>query len=90
MNFENKVYKQSGLYYSRIIASWNNSLQKTLKRYPERLRFIEGERGMFLRWLEHIGIADEDVQAELWEMKVNGKLELEIDAENFIKNYNPY
>ena len=68
---ENKKFND--VHYSRFIASWRNAGGKYFD-------------GAFEDWLKSYGLSDSEVR-EVVEMATCGKLELEVDAENFIKNY---
>lgn len=68
---ENKKFND--VHYSRFIASWRNAGGKY---------FDEA----FEDWLKSYGLSDSEVR-EVVNIAIIGKLELEVDAENFIKNY---
>lgn len=74
MNWENKNYE--GIYYSRFIASWINAGGG---RSP----------GVFRKWLKSLIINEKHIPDEIiTEIKFlyeNGKLELELNAEQFLK-----
>ena len=69
--FENKVAKDTYVYYSRFIASFIKAGGKI------------SYRGEFRDWLEHLGLNKEDIDA-ICNMATNGKLELEHDAKYFL------
>ncbi len=72
--FENKLYK--GIHATRYIASWRNAGG----------RWFAYE---FRDWLRSLGLTDDEIR-EIWNIAVNGKLELENSAERFIKELPPY
>ena len=76
-NWENKVV--GDLYYSRVIASWVKACRQSW------IRPFFGDS--FREWMRSIGIPDEDAN-NIYEMANNGKLELEISAQNWIKKHN--
>lgn len=69
--FENKSYK--GIYYSRFVASWTNTIGKT--------------NWAFKAWLHHLTIdgepIPEDIIQEIYDYGTNGKLELETNAKRW-------
>lgn len=69
--FENGKVKATGIHYSRYIASWNN---------------VGGTYG-FEEWLESMSEITENERRDILEMQMNGKLELEINAKEFIKKH---
>lgn len=71
--FENKNYE--GIYYSRFVASYTNKGGKTDWKFKE--------------WLKELVIngnqIPEEVIKEIYDYATNGKLELEMNAEAFLK-----
>lgn len=74
--FENKMDKKFGVYYSRWIASW--------VRKGGSLSMRDGESYYLRKWLEHMGLDEEDVRGICF-LADNGKLELEEKARTFIR-----
>ena len=70
-NLENKSC--NGIQYSRYIASWINS---------DGI----GSSVYITDWLESLGL-DKDTIREIEDMYMNGKLELELDAKEFIRSH---
>jgi hypothetical protein len=68
---ENK--KLGDVHYSRVIASWT-------QKYPGHVYFGE----TFKDWLRNLGATEVQV-SDIYEMATCGRLELEFDAERFIK-----
>ena len=68
---ENKKFND--VHYSRFIASWRNAGGKYFD-------------GAFEDWLKSYGLSDSEVR-EVVDMAIIGKLELEWNAADFIKNY---
>jgi hypothetical protein len=67
---ENKK-TQNGIHYSRFIASWVNAGGTDWGEY-------------FAKWLAENGCTEEDIHA-IQEMRMTGKLELEVGAKQFMK-----
>lgn len=78
-DFTNKRFE--GIEYSRIVASWNNA---TIGKFKYHYK----EREAFREWLKILKINDknlpDDVIRDIWDMKYNGKLEVETHVEKFI------
>ena len=73
-NWQNNEEKQSGILYSRFIASWiivGGPLQTI------------NDLNMFKDWLRSLKLDEEDVH-NISEMASNGKLELQTNAKHFI------
>lgn len=73
-NWQNNGEKQSGILYSRFIASWiivGGPLQTI------------NDLNMFKDWLRSLKLDEEDVH-NISEMASNGKLELQTNAKHFI------
>lgn len=64
-----------GIYYSRYIASWAN----------EGGTFQHEGLWDFKDWLKSLGLDDEEI-IEIAFLANNGKLELEVNAKEFMKN----
>lgn len=77
-NWENNVVGDR-LYYSRIIASWVKASRQT-----KALPFF-GDN--FREWMASIGVPEDDIN-NIFMMANNGKLELEISAQNWIRKHN--
>lgn len=78
--FDNKkIYLdcvKSEVHYSRIIASFRN-----VGGYIDEMDYDE-----FAKWLISLGIDDICTIADIVELAANGKMELEINAANFLKS----
>lgn len=68
---ENKKVKATGIHYSRYIASWRNC----------------GDKYGFEEWLETMPEITEDERRDIKEMYMCGKLELECNIREFLKNF---
>lgn len=81
--FENKLFE--GIHYSRFIASWYRSGGKRICSHVDS----EKRPNDFVRWLKTLRVNDrelpEDVINDILEMATNGKMELEFNAYNYIK-----
>lgn len=73
IEFENGTY--NGIYYSRFIASWVRKGGKLETGH---------DISMFRSWLKHLGLGDLAIDRITF-LSTNGKLELEYDAERFLK-----
>ena len=76
--FENKVI-EGYTYATRFIMSWVRSggkFDKSGKGY-----------GDFRKWLESLKLDSEDIEAIMF-LALNGKLELEVSAKNYMANLN--
>ena len=69
---ENKKAKNTGIHYSRYIASWERV--GGFRVYDER----------FEEWLRLEGLTDDEIQ-DVREMATMGKMELEKSADEFIR-----
>lgn len=82
-NFENSTFE--GIHYSRIIASWYNVGGKRIRSHVDS----EKRPNDFVRWLRTLSIngrnIPEDVIHDILEMASNGKMELEFEAYNYMK-----
>jgi hypothetical protein len=76
--FENKLI--NGIHASRYIASWQRAGGAPLY-YGEDI-------DDFRVWLSSLGLSSEDVEF-IVRLATNGKLELEKDAEKYIRNLPP-
>lgn len=80
--FENKkIYigcVDQNVPYSRIIASYRNA-----GGYIENMDYDD-----FVEWLGSLGITDGYTVADIVELAINGKIELEHNAEMFLKYKN--
>lgn len=72
-NWENKRTETHGIPYSRYIASW---AKKGNGYFSNK----------FWSWLESIGLTKVEVD-EIREMATNGKLELELSIEEYLKTH---
>jgi hypothetical protein len=76
--FENKNYE--GIYYSRFVASYCRSGGSLENR----------KCWLFKEWLEQLIINEkpipQDIVKEIYDYGINGKMELEFDAYEFLKN----
>lgn len=74
--FENKVTTY-GIHYTRYVASWMKSGGSIYRR------------GLFQKWLkECCKLTDREIY-EITNLAMNGKLELEVSAEQYLKARDP-
>lgn len=70
---ENKKVAATGIHYSRYIASWRKC----------------GAGYGFEDWLESMPEITEEERRDISEMWMTGKLELECNIREFLKNFKP-
>lgn len=71
--FENKKDSVQGIHYSRFIASFAKAGGNVLNRDE------------FGDWLDHLGFLNEDEVLDILDIATCGKIELELDANIFLK-----
>lgn len=71
--FENMKDKKNNVHYSRYIASF--------KEAGGSVRSL-----LFKDWLRHLELDDVDVDS-IWNLAINGKMELTDDASEFIREH---
>lgn len=69
--YENKMSSQ-GIYYSRYIASWENS------------HGYGHSDSLFKEWLESVGLGEDEIEEVVF-LRRNGKMELENSVNEFLK-----
>lgn len=72
-NYENKIDKNSGINYTRYIASWLNATHDSYL----------GPESNFESWLRYLNLDDDDITNILY-LARNGKLELEQYAKKYM------
>lgn len=76
MDWENKII--NGIHATRYIVSWVKFAGYNFGRI----------NGPFWKWLESVGVTDEDDLYLIYRLATNGKMELESSAMRFIKENN--
>jgi len=75
-NFENDTVR--GIHYSRFVASWVK-----ICRWNKVMPYFNEE---FMDWLKSLGLPERDI-INIRDMADDGKLELELSVEKYLKEH---